>query len=64
VDYLAILQIDIGDEYVLEAVSDIESVKAELSSSLKTVFDPPDTWTHGYPTHHACLGTKSSPEWV
>ena len=64
VDYLAMLRFDIGDEYVLEAVSDIESVKAELSSSLKTVFDPPDTWAHGYPTHRACLGTKGSPEWA
>jgi hypothetical protein len=63
-DYLAMLQIDIGDEYVLEAVSDIESVKAELSSSLRTVFDPPDTWAHGYPVHRARLGTKGSPEWV
>jgi hypothetical protein len=63
-DYLAMLQIDVGDEYVLEAVSDIEAVKAALSSSLAIVFDLPDTWAHGYPTHRARLGTEDNREWV
>jgi hypothetical protein len=63
-DYLALLQIDVGDEYVLEAVSDIEKVKADLSSSLAVSFEPPDTWAHGYPTHRARLGTKDHPEWI
>jgi SMI1-KNR4 cell-wall len=63
--YLSKLQIDIDkDEYVLEAVSDIEVVKAELSASLDISFDPPDSWAHGYPQHRARLGTKTSPEWV
>src|SRR5438552_12983993 len=63
-DYLAMLQIDVGDEYVLEGISEIEKVKAELSSSLKTIFETPDTWAHGYPTHRARLGTKNNPEWI
>jgi hypothetical protein len=63
-DYLAMLRIDVGDEYVLEGVSDLEKAKADLASSLKTAFDPPDTWAHGYPTHRARLGTKSKPEWI
>jgi hypothetical protein len=65
-DYLAMLQIDIEDEYVLEGVSDIEKVKDHLSSSLETAFDPPDPpdWAHGYPTHRARLGTKNEPEWI
>lgn len=63
-DYLAMLEIDVGNEYVVEGVSDIEKVKAALSSSLKTVFDPPDTWAYGYPTHRARLGTKDDPEWI
>ena len=63
-DYLAMLEIDVGDEYVLESVSEIEKVKADLSSSLNTAFDPPDTSAHGYPTHRARLGTKNNPEWI
>ena len=63
-DYLAMLKIDVGDQYVVEGVFDIEKVKADLSSSLKTVFDPPDTWAHGYPTHRARLETKDNPEWI
>lgn len=63
-EYLAKLEIEVGDKYVLEGVSEIGKVKADLSSLLKTVFDPPDTLTHGYPTHRARLGTKDNPEWV
>jgi len=63
-EYLAMLQLDVGDEYVLEPVSDIERVKADLSSLLATAFEPPDTWAHGYPTHRARLGTENNPEWV
>lgn len=63
-DYLAMLVIVVGDEFVLEGVSEIEVVKADLSSLLHTVFDPPDTWAHGYPTHRARLGTKNKPEWI
>jgi hypothetical protein len=62
--YLAMLQIDVGDEYVLEEAFEIEKVKADLSSSLAISFEPPDTWAHGYPTHRARLGTKKNPEWV
>jgi hypothetical protein len=64
VAYLAMLQIDVGDEYVLEAVSDIEAVKSHLSSALSITFDPPDSRAHGYPTHRACLGTKNKPECI
>jgi hypothetical protein len=63
-DYLAMLQLDVGDEYVLVGVTDIEQVTSGLSSSLGVAFDPPDTWAHGYPTHRARLGTASNPEWV
>jgi hypothetical protein len=63
-DYLAVLRIDVGDDYVLEAVSDIETVKADLSSALSINFSPPDSWAHGYPELRAGLGTKNSPEWI
>ncbi len=63
-DYLALLQIDVGDEFVLEGVSDIETVKSALCLSLSIAFDPPDTWAHGYATHRARLGTPNHPEWV
>lgn len=63
-DYLGMLQIDVGDKYVLEGVSEMEKIKADLSALLKTVFDPPDVWAYGYPTHRARLGTKNNPEWI
>jgi hypothetical protein len=63
--YLSELQINVGDdEYVLEDVADIGTVKAKLSASLGISFDPPDSWDHGYPTHRARLGTENSPQWV
>jgi SMI1 / KNR4 family (SUKH-1) len=63
-DYLAMLKSDVGDEYVLEGLSEIEKVKANLSLSLSLTFEAPDTWAHGYPTHRARLGTKNNPEWI
>jgi hypothetical protein len=65
-DYLAMLRIDLNgkDDFVLEAVSDIESVKAAFASDLDCQFDPTDSSVHGYPTHRARLGTNDNPEWV
>jgi hypothetical protein len=63
-DYLAILELDIGDEYVLERVSDVETVIATLASSLKVSFDPPNTLMYGYPIHLARFQTNGIPEWV
>jgi len=63
-EYLAMLVINVRNEYVLEGASEIGKITAGLSSSLKTVFDPPDTWALGYPTYRARLGTKKSPEWI
>jgi hypothetical protein len=63
-DYLAMLRIRVEDEYVLEAVFDIEKVKADLSLVLGVRFDPPDTWAHGYPTQRARLGTEKNPQWL
>jgi hypothetical protein len=63
-EYLSMLRLDVGDEFVLEAAPDIEAVKAGLSKVLAVAFDPPDTWAHGYPEHRARLGTKSNPEWI
>jgi SMI1 / KNR4 family (SUKH-1) len=63
-DYLSKLRIDARDEYVLEKVADIETVKSQLSKALAAGFDPPDVWAHGYPVHRAALGSESSPEWL
>jgi len=63
-DYLAMLQLDVADEYVLEAVQDIEEVKSQLSSALSVKFDPPDLWAQGYPVHRARVGTKNAPNWI
>jgi hypothetical protein len=56
-DYLGMLRVRVEDELVLEAVSDIEQVKANLSSVLGVRFDPPDTRARGYPIQCARLGT-------
>jgi hypothetical protein len=63
-DYLAMLRIHVDDEYVLEAVSDIERVKAALARQLAVTFDAPDTWAHGYPTERARLGGERNPQWL
>jgi len=64
--YLGLLRVRVDDEYVLEAVSDIETVKASLSVQLGVEFEPPDTIAHGYPIQRARLGTDQyrNPEWV
>ena len=64
-DYLGLLQIDVGDEFVLEGVSDIETVKSALSLSLSIAFDPPDnSWRTDTRRTVAGLGTQNHPEWV
>jgi hypothetical protein len=63
-EYLAMLEFAIGDEYVLEGVSDIEKLIAALASSLKVGFDPPNTLMHGYPVHFARFQANDIPEWV
>lgn len=63
-DYLMALQIDAGDDYVVEAGAEIEKVVAGLSAALGIAFGPPDTYGHGYPIYQARLGTGSRPEWV
>jgi SMI1-KNR4 cell-wall len=63
-DYLGLLRIDAGDQYVVESVSDITEVKSRLSSALSISFDPPYSWASGHPVHRAALGTKNSPEWI
>jgi SMI1 / KNR4 family (SUKH-1) len=63
-DYLDMLRLRVGDEFVLETVDDVERVKADLASRLGVVFDPPDTWAQGYPMQRARLGTKDDPQWL
>ncbi len=62
--YLALLQIDVDNEYVLEAVSDIEIVKQYLSNTLRISFEPASPWANGYPVHRAKLGTATRPDWI
>jgi cell wall assembly regulator SMI1 len=62
--YLTMLRIRVEDEYVLETVSDVEKLKADLSLLLGVRFDPTDTWGHGYPTERAGLGTEQDPQWL
>jgi hypothetical protein len=55
--YLGLLRVCVDDEFVLEAISDIETVKADLSALLGVEFEPPDTWAQGYPVQRARIGT-------
>lgn len=63
-DYLAMLRIRVDNEYVVEAVSDIERLKENLSGQLGVPFDPPDTWAHGYPTERARFGGEGNTQWL
>lgn len=61
-EYLSKLQIDVGDDYVVEGMSEIQKIAAALSAALEIAFEPPDTYAHGYPIYRASLGNNS--EWV
>lgn len=56
-DYLGMLQMPVDNKYVMEGISDIETLKVNLSRQLGVPFDPTDSWAHGYPTEHARLGS-------
>jgi hypothetical protein len=62
--YLALLRIRVEQEYVLQAVSDIEKVKNDLARVLGVSFDAPDTLERGYTTERARLGTEQNPQWL
>jgi hypothetical protein len=63
-EYMAMLRLDVRDKFVIEAVRDVETLKAALASLLAVQFDPPDIWNSGYAIHRAALGSEGSPEWV
>ena len=63
-DYLAQLRLTVDDEYVLEAVSDVGRLKDGLSRHLGVPFDPTDSYSHGYPTDRAGLGSDADPQWL
>ena len=64
-DYLANLEIDVGEDYVVEAAgAQIEQVIAGLSAALCIAFEPPEAFAPGYPTYRARLGTESNPQWL
>jgi hypothetical protein len=62
--YLAMLQLDIGDDCVLEGISDVEKVIAALSAALKGNFEPPNTLARGYLMYLAHFQTNGIQEWV
>jgi hypothetical protein len=63
-EYLNLLQVDIGDEWVIEDVQSIDAVINELSVLLNCTFPAPDSWAHGYPTYRADMNDGSGPEWL
>lgn len=63
-DYLAILRVNVDDEYVLGMVADIDELTTVLCRVLSVRMDPPDTWAYGYPTHRARVGSGDDPQWL
>ena len=63
-DYLDLLRVEAGDDYVLETTLAVEEVVSRLSAALGVAFEPPDAWAHGYPQHRAALGGGESREWL
>lgn len=62
--YLAMLRIEVKGEFVLEAVSDIQTILSKLSVVLGTDFHPPNIFDFGYPVYRTHLGNAVSPEWL
>jgi hypothetical protein len=63
-DYLVLLRLRGGDEFVMQAATDIADVTAELSRVLGVRFDPPDTWANGYPVYRARMALGEDPQWL
>jgi hypothetical protein len=65
-EYLAILKPEIPGDYVVEAVANIDGLKALLSQELGFAFNPPDTWAHGYPVENARIGSGENAQriWI
>lgn len=62
-DYLSMLTLEVGDEYIVDSV-ELPTLLSTIEKTLRTKFDPPDSWAHGYPTYRAALGTKREPQWL
>lgn len=63
-DYLAMLRFEVEDKYVLEGVTDIEGLKADLARQLGVQFDPPNTWDNAYRIERVRLGDDADPQWL
>jgi hypothetical protein len=63
-EYLSMLRLPLDNEFVVEAVSNIEELKVKLSRQLGTPFDPTDGWAHGYPVERVRLGKEGNPQWL
>jgi hypothetical protein len=63
-NYLAKLQVDVGEERVIQGVPGIEDVVSGLSAALGIEFEPPDADAYGYVTYRASLGTEDDPQWL
>jgi len=64
VDYLGKIRIGVGEEYVVEGLTEIENLKSELAATLGIAFEPPNSDAHGYPMHRGRLGTGKNTQWV
>lgn len=62
--YLAKLELDLENEFVLELSETPEQLMDRLSKVLGFEVTPPDTWAHGYPIYRAALGDNDKPEWM
>jgi len=62
--YLSMLQLEVGKEYVIETEEDINALIAHLASALSVSFAPPNSFAQGYPVYRAALGTTDHPQWL
>lgn len=64
-EYLKLLHIeDDGYDFVVTEIDDIEVFKGKLEGQMGIVFEAPDSWAHGYPTHRAPGGIEGRHEWL
>jgi hypothetical protein len=61
-DYLAKLQLEANDEYVLTGFPTIKAAATALSTKLGLTFERPDSWAHGYTEYCSSFGKKSDPD--
>ncbi len=59
-DYLALLEIETENKYVIDTNSTVEYILNEISNTVDIEFEKPDYWAYGYPVYRS----KFNESWV